>query len=95
MTEYFLHCDEPHWVTTVWNEEMTELNEDREITDIMEDTVCYYWIKASDREDVLKVNDFIMGEEVIKKLSEGTLESFEDAEKQYEYAEIKNVRPPQ
>jgi len=58
-------------------------------------TVGYYWIESTDREEVLKVMDFQQGEEVIKKLGEGLLESFEEVEERYDYAEIRERRPPQ
>lgn len=90
---YFLHCDEPHWVETVWDSSM-ETN-DREITDIMDDQISYYWITSDEREEVLKVMDFVQGEEVVKALAEGDLEDFEDAVENYEYTEIRDERPPQ
>jgi len=90
---YRLISDNQMWVEKTYNEEMEKVNE--EVTDIVDDKVGYYWIEASGRDEVLKVMDFIQGEEVLKKLVNGDLEDFEEAEQQYEYAKIRDERPPQ
>lgn len=89
---YKLKGDEQYWVETTWNEEMETLR--RDITDIADDKVGYFWITSTERYKVLKVSDFIQGETVITDLNEGRIESFEEAEEEYEYAEIQEDRPP-
>jgi len=91
---YFLNCDEPHWVLTVWNSDMEE-TDDREVREPVDDEISYYWIESEERDEVLKVMDFIQGEEIVKKLGNNDLEDFENAEMEYEYAEIREKRPPQ
>lgn len=94
---YRLHSDEKVWQETTYDEEMKCLNGGR-VTDIADDEVSYHWITAigeDERDEVLKVSDFVQGEEVVKKLGNGDLEDFEEAEEQYEYAKIRDERPPQ
>ena len=93
---YQLKTDETHWVERTFNENMERANE--RVTDIYDDHEGYYWIRAigeDSRDEVLKVMDFPQGEEILTRLHTGEIESLEEAEQQYEYAEIREERPPQ
>lgn len=95
---YVLVSDSPYWVESDWvyDEEKEELvDTDREITDIVDDHISYYWIYSDDRDEVLKVMDFVQGEEIVKRLENGELDDLEHAETEYEYAEVRDERPPQ
>lgn len=90
---YKFHSDEKVWQVSVFDEEMT-LQNGGETTDMVEDAEGYYWITSTERDEVLKVSDFAQGEEIVKKLGNGDLNSFEEATGKHEYTEIRDVRPP-
>jgi len=90
---YKLHTDNPYWVKATFNEEMEKLKQ--EVGDIYEDQVGYYWITSTEREELLKVADFIDGEDIITELtSDEGVNTFEEAVEKYQYAEIQEERPP-
>lgn len=77
MTSYNLICENPVWQEAVYDEELvcvtTRTNE------VVDGERQYIWIEANDRDKVIKLHDFGLGEEIIWKLSEGTYENLEEA----------------
>jgi len=86
MTEYKLISEEPVWEEHVYDEDMVlESTRNNGVVELKE---RYQWIEANDRDQVLKLKDFPQGEEIIQKLSDGTYENLEEAEKDNRGAEI-------
>lgn len=94
MTKYTLICDEAHYVESAYNEEMEQVEREIVGTEGLEMCESYYWITANDRDIKLEVRDFMMGEEILQKLSSGELEDLEEAEEEYRLASVKEQRPP-
>lgn len=99
MTEsnYTLEADEPMYVRTSFNEKIETENQRIDSGDGLEYDQHYYWITSTDRDEVLKVDNFMEAEQIIKLLADGTFESFEEVTEDEEYevvTEIRSERPP-
>ena len=88
-------CDEPHYVESAYNEEMEQVEREIAGSEGLEMCESYYWIEAENRDDVLKVDNFVEAEELMKEFREGNLDDFEHAEQEYPHtAQIRSTRPP-
>lgn len=95
MTEYRLECDEPFYVRTTFNEEMEQENREIDSSDGLQHDKHYYWITSTERDDVLKVDSFMDGEDIIQKLRDREYKNFEEAQEDNEHiSEIQGTRPP-
>lgn len=93
---YKLHVDNKMWVEGVYNEEMEKLRSD--VGSIVDDHAGFYWITSTEREEILKVGNFIDGEDIITELNseaEDEVDNFEEAVDKYNHTEIQDERPPQ
>lgn len=77
MTSYRLINETPVWQEAVYDEEI--VCETTRTNGVVEGEMTYVWIEANDRDKVIKLHSFQLGEEILPKLSDGTYENLEEA----------------
>jgi len=80
MTSYRLVNETPVWQEAVYDVSTEEIVcETTRTNGVVEGEMTYVWIEANDRDEVIKLHSFQLGEEIIEKLSDGTYENLEEA----------------
>lgn len=88
MTQYNLIYEEAVWTENVYNEELERVATRQ--NEVVEGNQTYIWIEAKDRDMVVTLYDFRLGEEIIQKLNEGEYETLEEVCEDNEEASLEN-----
>lgn len=91
---YTLYVEEPVWQLREYNEKIQQVN-GYEVNGEVSDVQGNYWIESEARDVILEVGSMPQGEEIINALKTDEILDLEEAEKEFEHAEIRVERPPQ